>query len=461
MGNQETSGTGERDLHQDDIIYRRRRTQRSAMSCSGSCYWPKSEDGLINIPVNISTEFSVEERAAIDEAMQEFMALTCIRFISRTTEHDYLDISAANKCFSYIGKIGGRQQVGLVKYGCTYKGAIQHELSHALGFIHEQVRSDRDKHVKINWEYVAAGEHGNFKKVTSNNLDLPYDYASVMHYGIYDFSYYSGKATIVPIRNTSIPIGQREGLSNLDVKKINKLYSCNYCSTVLPSSSGNFSSDNYPSSYPSNVRCLWLIRIPLEKVKVFLKFQDFDLQYSPNCASDYIRIYDGIDRNSSVLVDRFCGAGQLPAVVASGNMMLVEFVSNKEATVAKGFTASYTHVTCGRTFTAASGTITSPNFPGKYPKNLACVWIISAPVGSRISLTMSSFELEDINGCKYDRLIIRDGGQIGSQVLGPYCGKMKVPAFKSTGSFLQIEFHTDIAFHYSGFKLEYSIISPS
>ncbi|KAJ6667186.1 hypothetical protein lerEdw1_017164 [Lerista edwardsae] len=407
--------TGEANLHQDDVVYRRR-TQRSIMSCSGTCFWPKSRDGLVNIPVNVSAEF--------------YAGLT-------------------------LGGLGGRQQLGLVRSSCVHKGAIQHEISHALGFIHEQARSDRDDYVKINWQYVAAEEHGNFKKVTSDNLDLPYDYASVMHYGAYDFSNTSGKATIVPIPNASIPIGQRIGLSNLDVKKINKLYSCDSCSTVLPNLSGNFSSDNYPSSYPSNVTCLWLIRIPQEKV--FLKFHIFDLEPTPDCTSDYIRIYDGVSRNSPILVDRFCGAGQLPTAVAFGSTMLVELVSDNEATAATGFSASYTHVKCGGTFTDVAGAVTSPNFPRRYPKNQACIWIISAPIGSRISLAMTSFELEDIDDCKYDSLIIRDGSQVSSQVFGPYCGRMEVPAFTSTGSFVQIEFRTDFAFEFSGFKLNYSI----
>lgn len=137
------------------------------------------------------------------------------------------------RCYSSLGRTGGKQVLSLNMHGCVYHGIIQHELNHALGFNHEQTRSDRDQYVRINWDKIQSREQPilshtlrplltgnilmpisiknelcscsvlmvtgvivtncsflsgtdtayNFRKQNSNNLNTPYDYSSIMHYG--------------------------------------------------------------------------------------------------------------------------------------------------------------------------------------------------------------------------------------------------------------------------------------
>ncbi|KAK1884200.1 High choriolytic enzyme 1 [Dissostichus eleginoides] len=64
----------------------------------------------------------------------------------------------------------------------------------------------------------------NFNKMNTNNLN--YDYSSVMHYGRSFFASSFGADTIAPIPDSSVPIGQRNGMSYLDILRINRLYKC-------------------------------------------------------------------------------------------------------------------------------------------------------------------------------------------------------------------------------------------
>ena len=64
------------------------------------------------------------------------------------------------RCYSYLGMIGsgGEQDISIGR-GCEYKAIVQHEILHALGRIHEQCRTDRDKYVRINEENIIEGNY--------------------------------------------------------------------------------------------------------------------------------------------------------------------------------------------------------------------------------------------------------------------------------------------------------------
>ncbi|KAI3370290.1 hypothetical protein L3Q82_024463 [Scortum barcoo] len=158
---------------------------RNALNCN-NCKWPKSSQ-LVKVPYAISSVFSSSEKTMINDAISTFHTSTCVRFV-------------------------------------PYEGIIQHELIHAVGFWHEQSRTDRDIYVKINYENILDNQKHNFEQRDTNNLNVPYDYSSVMHYGPKDWTK-NGEDTITPLA-PSVRIGQREGMSENDILKINKLYDC-------------------------------------------------------------------------------------------------------------------------------------------------------------------------------------------------------------------------------------------
>ncbi|XP_070782322.1 low choriolytic enzyme-like isoform X2 [Enoplosus armatus] len=211
-------------LLEGDVMIPKTRTAMKCFNKKYSCLWPKSANGNVEIPFQISRKYDNAERNAILNAMKDFSYKTCIRFIPRATQRVYLSIEPRSGCSSLLGRIGDRQVVSLQRFGCIQHGIIQHELLHALGFYHEHNRSDRDQHVKINWENVIEYFVYNFRKQDTNNLNTPYDYSSIMQYGRTAFGKY-GAETITPI-DPSASIGQRDGLSNIDILRINTLYKC-------------------------------------------------------------------------------------------------------------------------------------------------------------------------------------------------------------------------------------------
>ncbi|XP_059204929.1 high choriolytic enzyme 1-like [Centropristis striata] len=187
------------------------------------CKWPRLSDGKVYVPYRISNDYSQRQRQEIRKAMQSFAECTCIRFFPVKRQEDFLDILPRTGCWSFVGRRGGRQEVSLERPGCIYGHVILHVLLHALGFDHEQTRSDRDLHVRILLQNVKSGKEHNFDKFQTNNLCTPYDYNSVMHYGRYDFSG-NGQPTIIPIPDENVCIGRARKMSPNDILRVNRLY---------------------------------------------------------------------------------------------------------------------------------------------------------------------------------------------------------------------------------------------
>uniref|UniRef100_A0A3P9DUE1 Metalloendopeptidase n=1 Tax=Maylandia zebra TaxID=106582 RepID=A0A3P9DUE1_9CICH len=184
------------------------------------CLWPKN-NGRVVVPYRISDQYSRRERDVIEQGLRSFEAATCVSFRPQSRERDFLDI----QCYSFVGRRGGGQIVSLSRQGCVFHQIVQHEVLHALGFDHEQTRSDRDQHVRILLENVIPGMEHNFRKINTRNLDTPYDYNSVMHYGRFAFSR-DREPTIVPIPDENVAIGRATEMSANDILRVNRLYTC-------------------------------------------------------------------------------------------------------------------------------------------------------------------------------------------------------------------------------------------
>ncbi|NWX19059.1 MEP1B protein, partial [Aegotheles bennettii] len=181
------------------------------------------------IPYVLENSLEMNAKGLILKAFEQYRLKTCIDFKPWQGEKNYISVFKGSGCWSSVGNIQkGLQQLS-IGANCDRIGTIQHEFLHALGFWHEQSRSDRDDYVSIVWDRIQTGKEYNFNKYddnTSDFLNVPYDYTSVMHYSKNSFKNGTEPTIITNIPDFIDVIGQRMDFSEYDLQKLNRLYNC-------------------------------------------------------------------------------------------------------------------------------------------------------------------------------------------------------------------------------------------
>lgn len=133
-------------------------------------------------------------RTRFEQAIADFMAEVDVTFV----EYDPVihganpnRISVRTKvgagCSSFVGRQSWRPQALTLGPECG-KGAVLHELSHAIGLHHEQDRADRDLHVTVN-KANAVEKYAHLFDAPNLTDDIgAYNTNSMMHYGSCSFS---------------------------------------------------------------------------------------------------------------------------------------------------------------------------------------------------------------------------------------------------------------------------------
>ncbi|WMS86806.1 M12 family metallopeptidase [Pleionea litopenaei] len=207
--------------------------------------WPNG-----TVPYAFASSLGSQGRQAIQYAIQHWNNNTNVNFVPRTNQTDYILVQGGGGCSSWIGRQGGQQLVTLAE-NCG-NGAAVHELGHAVGFFHEQTRTDRDNFVTIYWNNIQSGMEYNFYKTSTNEGQNygAYDYYSIMHYPTWAFSS-NNQATIWPTQGNVDPnaLGSGTTLSSGDLAATAAIYGDdgNSGTTYNGSLSGANDSDYQPN----------------------------------------------------------------------------------------------------------------------------------------------------------------------------------------------------------------------
>lgn len=183
-------------------------------------YWPNN-----TVPFFIDPSLTGEP---ILEAISVLHRHTNLRFIDHIDETDFIYFKPTERrvCLSYLGRQGGEQEILLNPSYCRM-GNILHEIMHALGFVHEHSREDRDEYVNIHWDAIHPDKQGQFQKLSSDislpySFELAFDFDSVMLYSSRAFTI--GPRPGMTKKDGSEFAANRTNLSFGDVEKINAVY---------------------------------------------------------------------------------------------------------------------------------------------------------------------------------------------------------------------------------------------
>ncbi|KAM8927598.1 mannan-binding lectin serine protease 2 [Pelodytes ibericus] len=270
--------------------------------------------------------------------------------------------------------------------------------------------------------------------------------------------------------------------------------------TELAGTFGRIASPGFPKPYPIEYTNTWTIIAPIgHRIKIY--FTVFDLELSYLCEYDYVKLV-----SKGTEVAHLCGKESTDTEKAPGdaafysldNVMTVTFKSDySNEKEFKGFELFYTaedineceedtescdhfchnhiggfYCSCrvgfnlhsdrkiciaqcsGKIYKGRSGEITSPDYPGIYPKLSNCRYTIQVEEGFSIHLKFLDFNVESHPDvlCPYDKLQVT----AGSREIAVLCGDIVPKEINTRSNKVEIAFTSDSTGDHTGWKILYS-----
>ncbi|XP_035171335.1 ovochymase-1 isoform X2 [Oxyura jamaicensis] len=220
----------------------------------------------------------------------------------------------------------------------------------------------------------------------------------------------------------------------------------------------------YPQSpeddYPDNSLCTWNISVPEEKI-ILIYFTKLDVEYQVGCDRDYVSLYS----SRRELISKVCGNVFPAPLLIESDQATITFVSDG-SNAGRGFEITFTAVHkeseagsgCGSVaMLEEEGKIDSANYPGLYPRNTKCHWLIEAPAEYAVKLEFEDFALELSPGCIYDAVTVYSDAEEENQ-LANLCGFSTPKPVLSLGNTMLVHFESDGENNFRGFRARLTFV---
>ena len=111
------------------------------------------------------------------------------------------------------------------------------------------------------------------------------------------------------------------------------------CFSIVMEPNGHINTSGFPDSpYAANSTCTWIIFLPAY-TSIELKFDELDIENSPDCSKDRVTILNGKEGNSLSL-GNYCG-NKLPVTIKSSTeIVTIKFISD-DTVNNEGFSLRY------------------------------------------------------------------------------------------------------------------------
>lgn len=167
------------------------------------------------------------------------------------------------------------------------------------------------------------------------------------------------------------------------------------CVRNLTATSGTIESLNYQEPFMEDmpINCSWTIQAPKgNSIRLEVSHLQSHEEHLPTALPDGLYVVDGAHTQKLVGPKALNASGGVITVVHNASSL--------------GFLLDYRVVGCLEELRGESGSFRSPNYPGMYPNNMECYWLIHVERDNTIELTITQLDLEESVNCTKDALTV-------------------------------------------------------